>query len=402
MTACASPRLRNRWSSAVALVRAGLVLAAGIAARDSCLHAADPVVFRTGAGRFEVAAIDGTAAGSVNAMADEGWRILAGPLGLPEAFSSSILVRLVPAEGWRERAPFRVFVEPGGLVSLRIRWDGAPDNWTIRRGLVQVLLMRQAVAYHGVVADLTAPLWLEIGCVGWWHSRTEPANLDALKHDTANVLPPTLAELLGWQRGAPEPTAMQIAAVWLLSFLQSEGAAAEWTGLRRRLLAGEAPLTALAAAYPNRFDNESQRELWWQTGWHHLRRASTTPVLAAAESRIALEALGRFVVLDETGREMVAPLRELLVHARELWLDLELQRRTAELNRLVPSLHPFYRNAGLSLAHALAERGAAPRREEVCRAFDADWRDARELEAASAAALDRLERSRGGRSPAFR
>lgn len=368
------------------------MLAGGLVAGLCSAPAAEPVIFRSGAGRFEVAAIDGVAASTVSAMADEGWRILAGPLGLPDGFSSAILVRLVPAEGWRERGPFRVFVEPGGIVSLRMRWDGAPDTGTLRRGLVQALLIRQAVAFHGVVANLTAPLWLEFGCVGWWHTRSEPAHLDALKHETARLLPPPLAELLEWQRGAAEPAALQIAAVWLLSFVQAETAAAEWPAALRRLLAGEPPLVAMAAAYPGRFDDERGRELWWQTGWHHLRRAHGPPVLTAADSRVALEVLSRFVVLDETGREVVAPLRDVSAHARELWVDLELLRRTTELNRLVPALHPFYRNAGLSLTLVLAERGAADSRDKVCRTFEADWRDARELEAASAAALDGLER----------
>lgn len=328
----------------------------------------------------------------VSAMADEGWRLLAAPLALPEAFSSSIFVRLVPAAEWNERAPFRVFVEPGGVVSVRMRWSPTPDAWLVRRALVQGLLMRHAVGYHGVAAQLAAPLWLELGCAGWWHARLDGANLDALQHETATLLPPSLRDLLEWQRGTAEPPPFVIGSVWLLSFLQAESKATEWPTLLRRLLGGDDPITALTAAYPERFANEPQRELWWQTGWHHLRRAHGLPVLAAADSRTMIEALARFVVLDDAGRDTVAGLRDVLANAGELWVDLELQRRTNELNRLVAALHPFYRNAGLSLGAALGTRGDARQREKLCAAFESDWRAARELEAEASAALDRLER----------
>ena len=55
------------------------------------------------------------------------------------------------------------------------------------------------------------------------------------------------------------------------------------------------------------------------------------------------------------------------------------------LNRVVPALHPFYRNAGLSLAEVFARRASAE-------AFERDWRDATELDAATSAALDALEK----------
>lgn len=376
------------------LLRVTAAFACGLVAFPT--QAADPVMFRTVAGRFEVAALDGGAASSVSAMADEGWKLLAVPLALPDAFSSSILVRLVPAAEWTERTPFRVFVEPGGIVSVRIRWDATPDGWMIRRALVQGLLMRQAVAFHGVVAKLAAPLWLELGAVGWWHSRLDGANLDGLKQETASLSPPSMAELLTWQRGATEPASHSIGSVWLLSFLQTESGATEWKALLRRFLGGDDPLVAMTAAFPGRFNDEAQRELWWQTGWHHLRRTQTLPGLSAAESRAALEAISRFVVLDEAGHETVAAVRDVLGFASELWVDVELLRRTTELNRIVPSLHPFYRNAGLSLTLALAARGPAAKREEICRAFESDWRDARELEAATTAALDQLERHQRG------
>ena len=91
---------------------------------------------------------------------------------------------------------------------------------------------------------------------------------------------------------------------------------------------------------------------------------------------------------------MLVPLRELLARAREPVVDAELTRRSAELAKLISTLHPFYRNAGLSLNEAFAARNAAASKQErACATFDQDWRDAVELESITHQALDALERA---------
>lgn len=354
-----------------------------------------PVLFQSAPGRFEVAAVDVGGAQRVVAQATEAWQLLAGPLALPEAFPSPVFVRLIPSKEWAEPVPFRVFVEVGGVVSVRVRWDATTPELFVRRALVQGLLMRQAVARHGVNERLAAPLWLEQACVGWWRTRAEPALLDALKQSTAGRSPPALDRLLTWRRGETEPVELSDGAVWLLTFLRSEaGRPQEWSAFLQRLLGGEAPDVALAASFPSRFENARERELWWQTGWHHLRRARTLPGLEAAESRAELADLARFVVLREGG-DVVMTLRDLLGQAGDPVVADELTRRATALNRVLPAVHPFYRNAALSFGELLAGRNkSAERRESLWTAFEADWRDANELAAASAAALDAIELSR--------
>lgn len=358
------------------------------------------VMFQSAPGRFEIAGADVVGAQRVVALAAEGWQHLAVPLALPESFSSPVFVRLVPAADWREVAPFRIIVEAGGVVSVRLRWAASTPEVYVRRALVQGLIIRQAVARHGVNPRLTAPLWLEHACVGWWRTHAEPAQLDALKQSSQRLVPPTLSTLLEWQRGSDEPEALTAGAVGLLGFLQAESPrTGEWPALLQRLLGGEAPLPALSATYPGRFTNESERELWWQTGWHQWRTARVLPGLEAMESRAELAECARFVFARE-GRERVVPLRELLAHTAEPLVAAEIDRHAGALNRVLPVLHPFYRNAALSLAEALAARGVAEKKREIlCAAFERDWRDAVELEAASATALDALERKRAGSPP---
>jgi hypothetical protein len=68
-----------------------------------------------------------------------------------------------------------------------------------------------------------------------------------------------------------------------------------------------------------------------------------------------------------------------------------LTEKGSELQRLVPVLHPFYRNAGLALAACLAPA----KRESVAwdalvDDFDREWLDATNLERTSREALDAL------------
>jgi hypothetical protein len=361
---------------------------------SSVSGAVAPVLIQSAPGRFEIAAVDPTVAHGVAAAAEEGWRILATPLALPDAFSSPIFVRVVPtAEMASEPAPFRVTVEVGGLVSLRLRGDAATPANT-RRALVQALLMRLAVAQHGVSQRLTVPLWLEHGCVGWWETRTVAAQLDALKQSSGREQVPSFDALIGWTRGAEESQAYSRAATWLFTFFQSEtGRAREWPTLLIRLLNGDDALVAVAISYPGRYSSAAERELWWQTGYHHLCRAGTLPSLEAVESREQLASLARFVFAGTTEEaDAVTPLALTLAHAHEPVVAAEIARRSAELSKLIPSLHPFYRNAGLSLGNVFAARTAKPSaREKACAAFEDDWRDAVELETSTRSALDALE-----------
>jgi hypothetical protein len=182
-----------------------------------------------------------------------------------------------------------------------------------------------------------------------------------------------------------------------MSFLLAEsGPGREWPAYLVRMLGGDDPLVALAASYPERFNGAEERELWWQTGWHHARRIRTLPASDAAESRVQLAALSRFVFAGATDdADAAVPLRTVMARASEFVVAAEITRRATELARLIPTLHSFYRNAGLALSEVFAARTApAKRLDVVCSAFEQDWRDATELESATSTALDRLE-SRG-------
>ncbi|MFM8618447.1 MAG: hypothetical protein ACKOE8_06945 [Opitutaceae bacterium] len=372
-----------------------LSLIAGVAALPgpSVRAAATPVLVQTSAGRFEFATIDPAAGHAVAALADEMWRHLEKPLGLPAAFSSPVFVRLLPAPGDGRTAAFEINLEPGGVVSLWWRGDVGEDA-LLRRALVRGLLARLAVAQRGAAASATPAVWLEHACVAWWRARAEGAQLDLARLRVARIPPPPIAGLLDWSADSEPESAVSAAMFWLMTFLQAEsGPAGEWPALVRRLIAGMDPQAALAVSYPGRFQGVSARELWWQTGWHHHRRVRVLPVKEAAESRTAIDAFARFVFAAPEGdADRIVPLAEVFARGAEPAVAADLARRLNALGLITTALHPFYLNAGLSLADAF-QAAVAGKAEpgKLAAAFERDRREGAVLEEASRRALDALE-----------
>jgi len=209
---------------------------------------ATPVFVRSAPGRFEVAAIDPLVAHAMVAVAEECWRHLEGPLALPPEFSSPVFMRIISAGNAAAGGePFRVNVEPGGVVSVWLRSDYGSED-VLRRALVHGLLSRLGVARHGATVEPTVPRWLEHACVGWWQTRASGAQLDALKQRAAWISPPAIADLLDWPRDGVERPEFASVAVWLLTFLQVEsGRGGEWGAMLGWLLAGGDPQAALAS-----------------------------------------------------------------------------------------------------------------------------------------------------------
>lgn len=358
------------------------------------LRGAAPVLAASLAGRFEVASMDAAVAHRVAAAAEEGWRVLAGPLGLPPAFPSPVFVRVVPAGTPGAAETHEVAVEPGGLVTL---WLGAraQEGPALRRALVDALLHRLGVALHGVTVPPVVAPWLVLGAAGWWETRVDGARLDALREASRRRPPPALVSLLD---GARDPAGFEgdaAGATWWFTFLLAESSrGAEWPRLLGRLLAGGDPQAMLAQAYVGRFGGPDERELWWQTGWHHHLRQRVLPGLEAEEARDLLAALARFVFADEGGGDRLVPLTEVLARRTEPLVAAELARRGADLGRSAAGMHPFYRNAALTLAEAFALPAgveADRRRSALGAQWERDWADGLALEAATREVLDRWE-----------
>lgn len=369
-----------------------LLLVAALAGAGRAQAAAGaPVLFQSAPGRFEVAAADVEAAREVVAAAGETWDVLTPVLGLPEAFASPVYVRVMPASAWAGPVAFRVWVEPGGVVSLRMRAASPPAE--IRRAIVEALLTKLAIWHHGAASVTPVPRWLVEGAVSRWQTQVDPARLDLLQQETATMAPPPLEAVLSWREDDADLRRLRAGAGWLVRFLAEAG---EWAACRDRLLAGVESSRALATSYPGRFAEAGERELWWQVGWHAQRRARTLPMLDAADSRAAIADAVR-IVMSREGRDVLVAPPDWPALARSPAGRAEIARRTRALETRAAIWHPFYRNAALSLARLLKQAGAgdAGAFATALAAFDTDWRAGAELEAASVRALEAFEAQRG-------
>jgi hypothetical protein len=356
-----------------------------------------PYVFTTRPGRFEIASTSDTAARAAVVMAEELWRTLATPLQLPaDGFPSSIAVTLFPAAQWPGDTPFRTYAEPAGRVTARVRWSAdEAGQAALRRALAQALLMRRATAARGLVPGLAVPYWLENAAVAWSLTSERPGALDRWQRESARATPPPLATVLAQRRGVPLPRDGELAALWLFAHLQSEsGPEQRWPRYLAAMLGGADPEEALGRLYGEFFPDNAARELWWQVGWHARLRQSAQATDTTAETRAWLAEraawLGR---QTKDGPDTPLALDEVFAARAVPWVAEELARRLLQLRAGLPTAHPFYRNAALSLGRAYEAALAADRRAFAQAQADLarDIADGRELEQAATAALDELE-----------
>ena len=177
-----------------------------------------PCLFYTRPGQFEIITGNATDAQPALDLATAVWAALAEPLDLPDdGFNTPVSLRLMPAAEWTATTPFTVTVEVPGLVSVRVRWGVGGSTDVLRQALVHGVILRRAVSWHGVGAQLTVPLWLEQGCVGLSRVRELPAEMDSFQQESARfVAVPSLVALLQGERGAGLSRDRQLAALWLL------------------------------------------------------------------------------------------------------------------------------------------------------------------------------------------
>lgn len=352
-------------------------------------------IYLSEAGRYEIVTLDPLTGRAAVELAEAVWRHLRGPLTLPDRFTSVITVRFLPEDRWSDAAPFRTLVEAGGLVSLWVRWTPDLKADTVRQALVQALLTRLAVYYHGWSEATTVPVWLERACDRWVETREQPAMYDAWMQEAAGLPAPALDSLLGWKRSDGDAPALRAGSFALMQWLYAEGGRNQkWGAWVRGLLGGGDAATGLAGVFGGRdWSDAAERELVWQVAYHQVRREKLIPLMTSGEARGWLADLYRIVLLDtRTGREAVLGLDELWANRKDRVVRAEVAARLRTLEGGLRSVHPFYQNAAASLGRLwLAVREENEEAFAAARTdFLADARAGQALEEATAAALDGL------------
>ena len=352
--------------------------------------------FYTQPGQFEIVVLDAADAQPALALGTAVWQALSTPLALPrDGFSSPVSLRLVPAGQWTESAPFTTTVEPGGLVSVRVRWGADSNPLFIRRAFVQGLILRQAVAWHAVGPRLTVPLWLEQACTGWSLVSERPAMMDQFQQESAGVgNPPSLRSLLQWERGTVESRGWELASLWLFLELQAEpGDATRWVRWIRGVVGGADPTDTLPRVYSGLWSDAAMQESWWQTAFQHQSRIRSLPVMTAGASRVWMADRSRWLA-GRNGREIVLPLGELHALRDEPWMRAELAARIGQIRSVLGLIHPYYTNAAISMGrvYETALKTSDADFKAALEAFERDAIDGRELEDTVGEILDTAPR----------
>ena len=353
-------------------------------------------LFYTGKGQFEVIVKDAVDARRALAVGRSVWAALDVPLGLPaDGFNTPVSVRLVPPAEWTAASDFTVEVVPPGLVTVRVRSSAAGEPNALRRAMVNGLILRHAVGWHGVSARLTVPLWLEQAGAALSRGLERPAVMDMFRQESARVaVPPSLASLLRGESGEGELREREQAALWLFLQLQVEsGDSDRWRRWLSGLISGANALDTLPRVYAGLWADAAALELWWQTSFYHQACNRTLMMMTAAESRRWLADRSRWLAWRH-GQEEVVALAELSRLSRQAWLRDELGKRSQQTRLTLPVIHPFYSNALLSLGrlYESALKGKASAAKAALAQFERDLSDGRELEDTVRAILDTAPR----------
>jgi hypothetical protein len=404
--------IRARCFAAVAGLAVGLCEARVSRAAESVLNetgasapeAPEPRLIGGGSGRFEVIAEPGPEALRLAELAENAWLEWREPLGLPSRLPTTITVRLVPMKSWRggERRHF-VAAGHGGVVTVWIRGDAGGGLAAERAwlgALAEGVLKRKSVLLGGS-PDLEAPAWLAEAAAEAAIFAARPAMLDAWQAEMRREeAPARLREVLirAGEAGAGGGRGRSLGAAGVWLWLRGEGLRnGAWARFLDSVLLGESPGGALAREYASIVPAGADAREWelaWRVAAARLAAAQQTPVLEPAEARRRIERLGRLVVFDVAagGERVQAPVGEWQTR-REAWPAGERRARAAFLAAELPRMHPFYRNAAVSLGRAwqaLAE-GREGEWREAGAEWGEDWAAGRALEAASARLLDEAE-----------
>lgn len=379
----------------------GLWLAVGARADAAEPAGAEVRFFPGSGGRFEVAALEGEEGSRLVRLAEEAWAVWRGPLGLPDRWTTGITVRLTPTEAWDFAEPaWRLSAEATGLVSLWIRGGGKPGAGRDRRwaaALAEAAWTRVAISEGVGPAARTVPDWLVAGAAEAALIEARPALGDAWRQAAARPGGAAgLEAILKWRgaqtAGDGEPEWVGAFGVWRW-LGAGPGRAEAWPRFVAALLAGEAPGLALTRVYGPGLarPEKAELELAWRTSLAAMAREQATPLLGAEESRRQLERLARAVLTPtEGGPERVWELGALTAAEARGYPAAEREERARWLTANLARMHPFYRNAAVSLGRCwqAQERGDDAAREGALQEWRADFATGLELERGSAAALD--------------
>ncbi|MEO0794078.1 MAG: hypothetical protein AAFX93_02895 [Verrucomicrobiota bacterium] len=333
-------------------------------------------------GLFQVVGTDFAGLQTVGAMTDQMERL--GLTYFPEtrAIPASMRVTLLSDPKFEE--PYRINPQPNGNYFVYIAWTGDTRFRDVCQALASVYIRRAAVWRYGQSAGPQAPHWLELAFGQLLESSIRPGYADT-QREKALVRPPLGLEELLTVRGpfGLEQEKVALNAVWLFRLLENR--ISDRTLFRKVLAAflkNLNPAYIMVKAFPGRFEDREEMEMWWAVGFQSMTRSRETPFFNMEQSRELIRSLA-IVTADVGGQDRRMAGLSLWELRDVPTVEVATLQRHREVKLEIQRVNPVYYNAMLSLG-LFFETALNAEQQQIVNAqhdrFLSDYRDAQELE----------------------
>lgn len=301
---------------------------------------------------FHLVGVDTPSVMTATRIAQEMGELGADYFALPNSLQP-ISVELQPSAMTKLKKPFVVRLQAGGRVVVIIKWDEFTTFQDTCQALASGFLTRAAFYAFGPEAASNVPDWLELAFASALEVRLRPANIDALTRVTLLAEPLRLEMVVNAKSPFPEGIEnVSLHAYWLFKYLESELDTKEaFSSLLARFIGNQDYMRILNQAFPQRFKEKRDVELWWAVGLNNMLQTREPPFLGMDDSRRRVAELVSLIVNDGVS--------DVRLRVDELWaqrdiaaLQVEVGFRLREIKLELQRINRLYYNSLLSLGNA--------------------------------------------------
>ncbi|WP_269540736.1 hypothetical protein [Cerasicoccus fimbriatus] len=333
-------------------------------------------------GIFQIIGLSFDGTQTVGSMADQMERL--GLRYFPEIRNMSLPIRVTLLSDSQIDAPYTITFQPNGNYYVYIAWNEDTRFGDVCQALASALVRRAAVWRFGQAAGNNAPHWLELAMGQLLEASIRPGYADVQREKALKRPPLGLEELLT-ARGPFGIQQEQFAlnSVWFFRLLENR--IPDRTFFRRVLAAflnDLNPNYVLVKAFPDKFDNKQDLEMWWAVGFQAMARSRETPFFTMPQSRDLVRELA-IVTVNVKGQDQRMAGAALWEQRALPEVQAAMELRHREIKLELQRINPVYYNSMLSLGlfFEVAMSAENPEPVQVANSrFLTDYRSAQELE----------------------
>jgi hypothetical protein len=312
-----------------------------------------PVVLSAGA--FEVDAPDHPSALAVLDLAQHLRTLITRDLPWPDFPDGAIQIQLIPAARANFSGPFAVRKNQDDTCSAFVRWGPNTALSDVCLALGNVMVESVATWRRGPAVH--APDWLKLAFGKMLEVESKPAIMDEFSADARRQPILSLRQIMTAQNpSADDLPLLALNAYWLACFLEDQCVtSANAVQLFGPLASGADPAQALTKAFPGRFVDARDLELWWEVGYRDIASQHLSLVLSMAQSRALLDRMEYADLPRPNGAVQRTRLDDAWASRTDPTLQQHLTLMMLNAGSLPLQINPVYKNALLSLLRTLTQ-----------------------------------------------